>query len=287
MEAMAAIGDAEPAGSAGPLVSRVIASGAGWEIRSVICTAGPEDIPFEEQHEAVSISAVIEGSFQYHTTGGRALLYPGAFLLGNAGACFTCGHQHGRGDRCMAFQYEPSFFAEIAATAAGTLRFRFAAGILPPAPEMMGAAVAAERVARENAMAGEELAIAVAERAVAVTSGHRAGPVRASARDEKRISAALRHIEAHADEPIDLDAVASVAAMSKYHFLRIFRQLAGVTPYQYVLGLRLRRAAIALTTTAAPVAMVALDAGFGDISTFNAHFRRAFGQSPSALRRAG
>ena len=74
--------------------------------------------------------------------------------------------------------------------------------------------------------------------------------------------------------------------MSKYHFLRSFRHVVGATPYQYLLGLRLRRAAVALTTTARSVSAIALDAGFGDISTFNAHFRRAFGQSPTALRRS-
>jgi AraC family transcriptional regulator len=271
---------------------RVIAQGPGWRISAFICHAGPEDRLFEERHEFVSVSAVIAGSFQYHAETGRALLYPGAFLLGNAGTCFACGHAHGRGDRCVAFQFAPEMFAEIGATAAGQSRFRFAAGMIPAAPEMMSAAVQAERAGLGGAMAAEklaaeELAIGLAERAVAITSGHRAHHASPSARDEKRISAALRHIEDHADEPLDLDTLAHVAAMSKYHFLRNFRGLTGVTPYRYLLGLRLRRAALALTTTTRPVAAIALDAGFGDISTFNAHFRRAFGRTPSALRRSG
>ena len=51
-----------------------------------------------------------------------------------------------------------------------------------------------------------------------------------------------------------------------------------------LLGVRLRRAALALTTTRQTIASIAFEAGFGDISTFNAHFRRAFGNTPSALR---
>ena len=93
-------------------------------------------------------------------------------------------------------------------------------------------------------------------------------------------------MERHADEALDLDALAGIAAMSKYHFVRTFRRLVGLTPYQYLLRLRLRRAALALTATDQPVAAVALEAGFGDISTFNAHFRRAFRQSPTEMRRA-
>ena len=280
-------GPAAAATSAGGLLeTRVIAQGIGWRISTFICDAGPEDAPFEERHGLVSISAVVAGSFQYHAETGRALLYPGAFLLGNAGACFACGHAHGRGDRCISFQYTPEFFAEISATAAGTARFRFGAGMIPAAPGMMSAAVMAERAGLREAAAGEELAIELVEHAVGLMSGHAAASAAPSARDEKRISAALRHIETQADDALDLDTLARVAAMSKYHFLRSFRHVVGATPYQYLLGLRLRRVAVALTTTARPVGAIALDAGFGDISTFNAHFRRAFGQSPTALRRS-
>jgi AraC family transcriptional regulator len=267
------------------LLARSIAAGEGWRISEFLCSAGPEDAPFEERHQEVSISAVVAGSFQYASPAGRALLYPGAFLLGNAGSCFTCGHRHGRGDRCIAFQFAPSFFEEISASVAGTARFRFTVGMLPPVPELMGAAVAAERIAGHDHAAGEELAIGVAERAIALASGVRPGTIPVHPRDEKRISAALRHIEACADDPLDLDTLAGVAAMSKYHFLRSFRRCLGVTPYRYLLGLRLRRAAVKLTTTAKPIAAIAFEAGFGDLSTFNAHFRRSFKVSPSALRR--
>lgn len=280
-------GSAEQCNPAGaPLDIRPIASAPGWRISAFLCHAGPEDQPFEERHDLVSIAAVVEGSFQYHTDTGRALLYPGAFLLGNAGSCFACGHAHGRGDRCVAFQFAPDFFAEIAASLAGSSRFRFAAGMIPAAPEMISAAVSAERAALHPSVACEELAMSMAERAITLMSGHHARPASPSARDEKRISAALRHIEARADDALDLDAIAGAAAMSKYHFLRCFRSIVGLTPYQYVLGMRLRRAAIAVTTSSRPIAALALEAGFGDVSTFNAQFRRAFGRTPTAMRRA-
>ena len=268
------------------LVSRTIAESEGWRVSDVVCRSGPEHAPFEERHETVAIAAVIEGSFQYHSAAGRALLHPGAFLLGNAGTCFTCGHAHGRGDRCIAFQYAPAFFEEISATAAGSSRFRFAMGMLPVATDMMRAAVSAERVAVEGLLATEELAVEVAETVLVMGSGHAATPAAPSARDERRVSKAIHTIEACADARIDLNALADAAAMSKYHFLRTFRRVVGGTPYQYLLSVRLRRAALALTTTGKSIAAVAFEAGFGDISTFNAQFRRAFGQPPSGLRRA-
>ena len=41
---------------------------------------------------------------------------PGALMLGNPGACFECGHEHGVGDRCLSFHFDPGFFEEIVAS---------------------------------------------------------------------------------------------------------------------------------------------------------------------------
>jgi AraC-like DNA-binding protein len=72
--------------------------------------------------------------------------------------------------------------------------------------------------------------------------------------------------------------------MSKYHFLRTFRHTVGLTPYQFLLGVRMRRAAVRLATSAAPVSAIAYETGFGDLSTFNARFRQTFGTSPTVFR---
>src|SRR5205823_965865 len=52
----------------------------------------------------------------------------------------------------------------------------------------------------------------------------------ARASGERRISGALRFIDAHLTEPMPLERLASTAKMSVFHFLRIFKQVAGVTP---------------------------------------------------------
>ena len=67
-------------------------------------------------------------------------------------------------------------------------------------------------------------------------------------------------------------------------FLRVFRRLVGMTPYQYELRARMGRAARRLATSKDPVLAVALDSGFGDLSTFNARFRATFGMTPSMYR---
>jgi transcriptional regulator GlxA family with amidase domain len=84
--------------------------------------------------------------------------------------------------------------------------------------------------------------------------------------------------------PHNLNALAKIARLSPYHFLRVFEGLTGTTPHQYMLRSRLRRAAIRLRKEPTRILDIALGCGFGDISNFNRTFRAEFGMSPRAYR---
>jgi AraC-like DNA-binding protein len=262
-----------------------LASGRGWNVRDVVCDHGPRDRAFTEQHAETAIAAVMQGSFQYRTQTGSALLVPGALLLGNAGSCFECGHEHAQGDRCLAFHFAPVFFESIAAGVPGVRKARFDRASMPPADELIGLFAEAQ-VARDerDGAALEELATRLAGAVLTVASDAVTPARRASGRDERRITMAVRRIEAQADDQLGLNALAREAAMSPYHFLRTFAQVTGMTPHQYVLHTRLRRAARRLRASAEPVSMIAFEAGFNDLATFNRRFRRLIGMTPSAFR---
>jgi AraC family transcriptional regulator len=83
---------------------------------------------------------------------------------------------------------------------------------------------------------------------------------------------------------LTLETLATESGLSPYHFLRTFERLTGVTPHQYVLRARLRKAALRLADGAERITDVAFDCGFGDISNFNRAFRGEFGVSPRAFR---
>lgn len=272
-------------GGRSPFLAGAVA-GDGWRIAELVCDAGPEDRPYEERHESVSIALVAAGSFTYRTDTGRALMAPGSILLGNAGRCYECGHEHGRGDRCIAFHLDRAYFDEIAARRAGRSGYAFATPVLPPTDRLLPATVAAMiAMTGDSDLAREELVVGVAEAVVGIATGHGAAPGTPAPRDVRRIGEALHRIETDAEAALDLASLAAEAGMSRYHFLRVFRRTVGTTPYQFVLTTRMRRAADRLATTHDPITAVAFDAGFGDLSTFVRRFRRLFGTSPSDFRR--
>jgi AraC family transcriptional regulator len=266
-------------------VARPLHQGEEWSISEYLCAAGPHDPPFEEQHEQFSVAAVIEGTFSYRADTGAAVLHPGAFLFGNPTTSYECSHDHSTGDRCIAFHFSPAQFAEVAASIAGSGHFRFPAPMLPITPKLLPWLVRIEaRTALAERLEVEESVPRLIEAVVGAASGATPRPARASGRDMRRIGDVLRYIELHADAVVDLKTLASVAIMSKYHFLRTFRHIVGMTPYQFVLNVRMRRAAVRLARSFEPVSMIALETGFGDLSTFNGRFRDVFGMSPTAYR---
>jgi AraC family transcriptional regulator len=270
------------------LASRLLASGSGWRVADVVCNCGPHDRPFEEQHGDVCIAAVTGGAFRYKSSRGAAVLSPGALLLGNHRDAFECSHEHGVGDRCLAFHFTPPFLQDVIAAVPGARSTTFTIARLPPLPALLPIVAAAES-AREDGdgAAFEELSLqlagAVAAALVDSTPWCARTPTR---RDETRIGAAVRLIERAAHEPLSLAELAGAAAMSAYHFLRTFRAVVGLTPHQYILHTRLHRAAVRLRCTDESISHVAYAAGFNDLSTFDRRFARVMGTSPSAYRRA-
>lgn len=266
------------------VATQVIASGTGWRVRDVACSHGPQDRPFEEQHGETAIAVVTAGTFQYRTRAGSAVLVPGALLLGNAGACFQCGHEHARGDRCLAFHFAPEHFACIAADA-GARSNEFSAPSLPPLPQLLPLLTSAE-AARNACDAGafEELGVRLAGAVVRLLAQPSRPARRVSARDERRVTQAARRIERAPHEPVTLSALARAADLSPYHFLRSFRQVTGSTPHQFVLRMRLNRAALRLRNGREPISAIAFEEGFNDLSTFNRRFRRLMGMSPRDYR---
>ena len=92
------------------------------------------------------------------------------------------------------------------------------------------------------------------------------------------------HADRHYAEPLDLDALAAEARLSKYHFLRLFRATYAVTPAEYVSRRRIERAQDLLRATNLTVTEVCHAVGFSSLGSFSSRFRAVVGESPSEFQ---
>jgi AraC family transcriptional regulator len=280
------------AGLPGASEARPVASGEGWRVLDIVCTYGPRDQPFEEHFQATSISLVLAGSFICRSQHGSSLMSSGSLLLGHAGKGFECSHQYGEGDRCLSFQFDEDLFERLARDLGTAPRLNI--DRLPPlpvfAPVSARAWIAATTAGGSTVSASlpdpvEEIALELAAMVIQTACG-RSQMATNTARDAARVARILHRLETASAEPAVLADLAHAAGLSRYHFLRTFKRVTGITPHQWVLRNRLRQAAASLVTNRERITDIALDVGFDDLSNFIRSFRTEFGLSPTRYRAA-
>jgi AraC family transcriptional regulator len=247
------------------------------------CSAGPGDKPYVEVHHSYSISYVRRGSFGCLARGESFELVAGSVLVGYPGDEFICTHEHHiGGDECLSLHFSSEWVEAVSYCSAV-----WRTGAVPPLPELMVLGELAQACAAGSSnMSLDEAGLLFAARFIDVVSGRPRKPTAARARDRGRAVEAALWIDAHSHQPIDLEGAASEAKVSPYHFLRVFADVLGVTPHQYLVRSRLRHAARLLADDTRSVTDVALDVGFADLSNFVRTFHRAARVSPGGFRRA-
>ncbi len=98
------------------------------------------------------------------------------------------------------------------------------------------------------------------------------------------IQEAVTWIGEHFAEPIQLQDMAEVAALSPYYFSRLFTKETGFTPHPYLISTRISAAKYMLSTTSDSVKEIGFKTGFTDESSFCSTFRKREGLTPSAYR---
>ena len=251
------------------------------------CDAGPHDAPYTEMHRRFSIAYVRAGSFGYRYCGETYELVAGSVLVGHAGDEFVCTHEHhDGGDECLSFHFSDEAVESFAGAASRSARTNRVGG-MPPLPELIVLGELAQAAADGRSDVGlDEAGLLFANRFVEIAGGRARDNATVHARDRRRAVEAALRIDERAHEPIDLEGAASDAGLSAFHFLRVFSSVLGVTPHQYLIRARLRRAARLLADEARPISDIAFDVGFGDLSNFVRTFRRAAGVSPRRFRQA-
>ena len=132
----------------------------------------------------------------------------------------------------------------------------------------------------QDAFYRESLTLALAAQ-LAKTLGK---PRAAAVLVDPRLRRVIDYIEAHLSDDLSLDALAGVAAMSRFHFADSFRRATGLAPYAYVVARRIAKAKVLLATTRLPVADIAWQVGYANAAKFARQFRRHAGVNPAAWR---
>jgi len=96
----------------------------------------------------------------------------------------------------------------------------------------------------------------------------------------KRIVQAKLFIDSHFDKQIDLDNIADEALFSKFHFIRVFKEIYGKTPHQYLIAVRIEKSMQSLRA-GVPVSDTCYAVGFESLSSFSRLFKRQTGRAPS------
>jgi len=251
------------------------------------CSAVPTDLAFVELHNAFSISYVRKGSFGYRVRGESFELVAGSIMVGCPGDEYMCTHEHHAcGDECLSFHFTRDAVESIGEQAKSRAHV-WRSGCVPPVPELMVLGELAQAAAEGRSDAAvDEMAMLFAARFLDSASGHKRKALPTLARDRSRAVATAMWIDECSHKEMGLDEIAREVGLSPFHFLRLFAQVLGVTPHQYLIRSRLRRAARLLANEDQSITDVAMAVGFGDLSNFVRTFHRAAGMSPRHFRLA-
>jgi AraC family transcriptional regulator len=105
--------------------------------------------------------------------------------------------------------------------------------------------------------------------------------------NEQRLLRVLDHIHDNPAGDLSLDALSDIAAMSRFHWHRVFRAMTGETLAQAVRRIRMHRASYFLVMTDKPLTRIAAEVGMPNTASFNRCFAEHFAMSPATFRKRG
>lgn len=252
----------------------------------------------------LSLKAVLRGRGVWETDEGRHVLEPGSWLVLNDGhpyaltiergqpvETFCVFFAHGYVEGTHASLVQPHEALLDGLPIAGKSSFR-------EVPRPHGPPVTTALLALRDALEQREEPLALEDKLLALSralvasevdlgrAASRLPALRCSTREEllRRLLRARVFAEDALGEPLSLGRLAREAALSPFHFHRLFRGAFGETPSAYVRRRRLERAREALLHTDKPVTDVCFDLGFSSLGSFSTLFRARFGASPRHFR---
>lgn len=101
----------------------------------------------------------------------------------------------------------------------------------------------------------------------------------------RQVRLIVDYIESHLTEKTSISELAALLNLTRFHFIRAFKQVVGMPPHRFMVMRRVDRAKELLENAEMPVAEVATQVGFNSVAQLNVAFRRVVGTTPSTFRR--
>jgi len=251
---------------------------------------------------SLSIKCVIDGVATWETAAGRFEIGPAGFLVLNDGEEYTITIDAPRPVETFCIFFRRGFVEDAARAMSSASAALLDAGA-PPAPLHFAERLQSSAAVREAVLGareqGDDFALDAAIHHVAAALVDARGDVaarlaripalRGATRAEiaRRLERAAAFIHGNLDGALSIEAMASAACLSPFHFHRLFTAFYGQTPHRYATRLRLERAAALLRGSDHEVVEVANACGFASAGSFSTLFTRRFGASPSRFRKIG
>ncbi len=267
-------------------------SGRGWHGLDVAEIIHPLDdfaLPALARHILV-INLSPPSTIQERLAGRQGHLGTGNVVILPAGAPTTWHLEREAEVRHLHLYLSPTLIQEIATAAnidPDTIEFAQTLGLFDPQIETIALSLLSEL--RSEGLGGrlyvESLANILGIHLLRQHSSVKQPALpRAVGLDRATLRLVSTYIEEHLAEDLSLSAIATVAYLSPYHFARFFKASTGFAPHQYVIGRRIERAKLLLSTTKWSLTTIAHAVGFAHESHLALHFKRLTGFLPSASR---
>jgi AraC-like DNA-binding protein len=230
-------------------------------------------------HDGIEVTWM-HRSFARYTIGKRTYEVPAGSMM-VIPAHVEHGTYVGRNGRATALLIDVKVFDRIAGSRRPGVRApRLEPHVVAPRPEVtaIGAALLKEAFRRDGGSEDtlRELLEALVAALVGAEVVEKGGPFVG----DPRIRRALDCLHERYAETLGIDSLSRAAAMSRFHFSRVFRREVGMSPYRYLRATRVKKAASLLRSGQSTVTEAARDVGFPDLGRFIRAFRAEFGVSP-------
>lgn len=256
----------------------------------------PHRDPDDEVFTHPEIVFTVRDRWHFQSEGGTFEINPERVVLARAGQHYRCRHCDPiPQDENISVQFHPHTLQDLLSRYPPFDGERmleehaFRHAVLPRSPGLRGLqqALLAEAAQKEAGyrLKVDLIAMELLVESLRLSSDLVIYPSRpVDSRYRERIEPVKAYLEAHLAEEVDLVSLSRAAALSPYYLSRLFKAHVGISPHQYLIRIRIKRAAELLQNSSLTVTQVCYQVGFNSLSHFITTFRQHTGLTPSQYR---